>query len=127
MLFEHTNVSEFPWLKIGNSLNNGKNGKIFIPCINFCNEDIQITVGTTLGSLHHINYEEGPDTLPPTNNQNKMDEVTFNLDHLSKEHKDKMQSLLSKNLDVFSKGSHDLGRTWMLEHEINVQQNDPIR
>ena len=130
LIFEHKELKNYPFLKLGNSLINPSQGKVFIPCLNMANEETVISKNTVLGQLFHVDYEEGPDTYSPRKEQEDQplqSDFKFDLDHLSYDQHFLMRKLLSDNLDVFSAGSHDLGRTHMLEHEIDVQGNTPIR
>ena len=127
IVFEHEDTKIHPFLKIGNSLLNGCSEKLFIPCLNMSNDEIIIPGDTVLGHIHYVNYEDGPDTHCPPDCIKPQNELKFDLEHLPADKKQAMQDLLFKNKDVFSTGSNDLGRTWILEHEIDVQGNAPIR
>ncbi len=49
-----------------------------------------------------------------------------NLDEISEPRKGEVRKLIEEYEDFFSKGENDLGRTVLVNHEINTQGADPV-
>ena len=45
---------------------------------------------------------------------------------LPKELQEDYIALIIKNHDVFSKDKHDLGKAWVMEHEVRLQDEEPV-
>jgi hypothetical protein len=64
-----------------------------------------------------------PDNVP-SHLEDLFERSSRNLDEHQKE---QLRLLLNEFADVFSAGSHDLGRTTMVKHKINTSDANPIR
>ena len=48
-------------------------------------------------------------------------------DDITQEQKEKVEALVTRYDDIFSRGSFDMGRTNVVEHSIDTGNNRPIR
>lgn len=53
--------------------------------------------------------------------------ITLDSSILSSDEKEKLTSLINDNIDIFSSGLHDIGRTKVVKHEIDTGNSKPIR
>ena len=60
-----------------------------------------------------------PEHLQPLFNENA--------EHLTAEQQEKFACLLQKYGEAFSKGSHDLGRTNLVKHDIQITDGPPVK
>ena len=124
VLIEGLPPKDVHYIKIGKSLVKGNQEIVYVPCLNLSQEPVVLPQNEVAGWVSLIDYSSGPDVLVPPSQK---DNIKFNLDHLETNKKEQMLALLNKNLDVFSKNRTDLGRTPLCEHEINVENIEPIR
>ena len=71
-----------------------------------------------MSHVYHDHHARGTETNPA--------EYDISSD-LPPEQAQHLEYLLTKNIDVFSQGPHDLGRTSIVRHEITTNGTPPIR
>ena len=118
-------------------------GKVDIPVVNVGTEDVWLQPHTQLGELHVVELprSESSILIREIDDQNTLaviQEVTavcppsidlsrLSWPNLSSEQTKQCIELLQKHVTVFSQGEGDLGCTTLVEHEIPIVDDGPVR
>ena len=115
-------------------------GSDYVPIrmMNTTTEPVTLYQGTPAGTVTPIENPPPPaeNSIPVTHKKHKIGQVPSHVkqmyqegsERLSKEGKQQLTSMLNRHSNAFSKGTDDLGRTHLVEHEIQVKEGTvPIR
>ncbi len=100
----------------------------YVEVTNCTDTAIQINKGDRIAELHQVTVESN--TTPDDVNSNQFLEqfdLTYLESHAAAEEVDEVKQMIVKWQHVFSKNAMDLGKTSVLKHRIDVQDEVPVK
>jgi len=104
-----------------------QNGPIKVSISNITTRTINIQPKAVICELQPVSYQ--PNHQQPSEEQasNIIDQMEFTKSDLSEEHFEEGQQLIKSYLDIFSTADDDVGRTDLVKHRIDLNEEKPFK
>lgn len=103
------------------------NGNYFVRVANNGDSPIWLNKSTKLFEVEPLEIRNFPTKRSKNNDREPLSVYEFELGHLNFVERNKIQDLILKFSDVFARDSYELEGTDLLEHEIHLTDEKPIR